>query len=123
MDAPVHLTPKSRSWPRELDEIDAPPDELWARGRVERLGVRPRVAIVGSRSPTPYGEAQAQRFGAGLARAGVCVVSGLARGVDQAAHAGVDVAGFLSEMQRVLRPVLRGGDAGDLEPPPIVPRA
>lgn len=38
-------------------------------------------------------------------------------------HAGVDVAGFLGEMQRVLGPVLRGGEAGDLVPPPVVPRA
>jgi len=68
--------------------VEDPPSVLWARGRLELLARRPRVAVVGSRSPSPYGEAQAERFGEALARAGVVVVSGLARGVDQAAHAG-----------------------------------
>ena len=89
----VHLTPSSPSWPAELETIEAPPEELWARGRLELLAPARRVAVVGSRSPTPYGEAQARRFGEGLARAGGTVVSGLARGVDQAAHAGALEAG------------------------------
>jgi DNA processing protein len=48
----------------------------------------PRVAIVGARRPTPYGEAAAERLATDLARAGVVVVSGLALGVDAAAHEG-----------------------------------
>lgn len=89
MDGPaVYLEPGGPSWPEELETIDDPPQGLWARGRLALLGRRPRLAVVGTRSPSPYGEAQARRFGAALARAGVCVVSGLARGVDQAAHAG-----------------------------------
>jgi len=95
MTAPVlHLVPGSPSWPRELDPIDAPPTELWVAGRVDDLARRPRVAIVGTRTPTPYGEAQARRFATALAESGVCVVSGLARGVDQAAHeAALDAGG------------------------------
>jgi DNA processing protein len=52
----------------------------------------PRVAIVGARRPTPYGEAVAERLGSDLAQAGVVVVSGLALGVDAAAHEGALLA-------------------------------
>ena len=84
----LRLEPGGPSWPKELSEVEDPPSVLWARGRLELLARKPRVAVVGSRAPSPYGEAQAERFGEALARAGVVVVSGLARGVDQAAHAG-----------------------------------
>src|SRR2546422_7184161 len=53
----------------------------------------PRVAIVGSRRPSPYGEAVAEQLAADLARAGVIVVSGLALGCDAAAHRGAMVGG------------------------------
>ncbi len=53
----------------------------------------PRVAIVGSRRPSPYGEAVAEQLAADLARAGVIVVSGLALGCDAAAHRGALVEG------------------------------
>jgi len=84
----LYVEPGGPSWPVELERIDVPPEGLWTRGRIELLAPRPRVAIVGTRAPTPYGEAQAARFAAALARAGVVVVSGLARGVDCAAHGG-----------------------------------
>lgn len=88
-----HLVPGSPSWPEELSHLDAPPAELWASGDLELLARRPRVAIVGSRAPTPYGEEQARRFAGQLAANGVPVVSGLARGVDAAAHAATLDAG------------------------------
>src|SRR5206468_10384960 len=53
----------------------------------------PRAAIVGSRRPSPYGEAVAEQLALDLARAGVVVVSGLALGVDAAAHRGAFNAG------------------------------
>ncbi|TAN34469.1 DNA-protecting protein DprA [bacterium] len=65
---------------------EAPP-ALRARGRWPPPE-GPRVAIVGSRRPSPYGEAVAEQLGADLARAGVVVISGLALGVDAAAHRG-----------------------------------
>ncbi len=88
MPRPLRIEPGSRSWPTELDHVEEPPSELWLLGRTQVLARRPRVAVVGTRSPSPYGEAQAERFAAALASAGVVIVSGLARGIDQAAHRG-----------------------------------
>ncbi len=82
----VRIEPGSSLWPSELEAIDLPPETLWVRGRTELLAQRPRIAIVGTRAPTPYGEAQSARFASALAAAGVSIVSGLARGIDQAAH-------------------------------------
>lgn len=87
------IEPGSPSWPPELSEIEGVPDRLWLRGRIDLLALRPRVAIVGARGPSAYGEAQAARFGRELARAGITVVSGMARGIDQAAHAAALDAG------------------------------
>ncbi len=88
------LEPGSPSWPSGLAEIEGVPEHLWARGRSELLAARPRVAIVGTRGPSAYGEAQAARFGRELAVAGIVVVSGMARGIDQAAHrAALDAGG------------------------------
>ncbi len=72
-----------------------PPPEvgkLRTRGRWPPPG-GPRIAIVGSRRPSPYGEAVAEQLGADLARTGAVVVSGLALGIDAAAHRGALVAG------------------------------
>jgi DNA processing protein len=82
----LHVRPDSPHWPPELAEIEGQPEELWLRGKVELLASRPRVAIVGTRAPTPYGESQAQRFAMALAEAGLTIVSGMARGIDHAAH-------------------------------------
>jgi DNA processing protein len=76
------------SYPPQLENIDGPPERLWVRGRLELISrPRRRLALVGTRAPTPYGVGQAQRFGRALGRAGVVVVSGLAQGIDQTAHA------------------------------------
>ena len=85
----LRIDASSPRWPRELRGIEAPPEALWLRGDASLLARTPRVAIVGTRAPSPYGESQAARFAAALGRAGVVVVSGLARGIDQAAHRAV----------------------------------
>lgn len=72
--------------------MSSTPPDLRARGRWP-LPDGPRVAIVGARRPTPYGEAVAERLATDLARAGVVVVSGLARGIDAAAHEGALLGG------------------------------
>jgi DNA processing protein len=71
----------------QLLEIADPPVLLYARGRRELLNM-PSVAIVGSRNTTPQGQSNAESFAKALAQAGVTVVSGLALGIDAAAHRG-----------------------------------
>ncbi len=72
--------------------MSPPEPELRARGRWPPPEC-PRVAIVGSRRPSPYGEAVAEQLGLELAQAGVVVISGLALGIDAAAHRGALNAG------------------------------
>jgi DNA processing protein len=72
--------------------IPDPPPVLWMRG-VPDVSLRPAVAIVGSRAATPYAVDVADRLAGELATAGIVVVSGLARGVDSAAHRGCLRAG------------------------------
>ena len=79
------LTAFDEEYPRLLREIADPPLVLFAVGGLERLRL-PAVAVVGSRQATRYGRDVAARLSAGLAAVGVAVVSGLARGVDAAAH-------------------------------------
>jgi DNA processing protein len=74
-------------YPERLEHLPDPPSRLWIAGR--RLDeLPPCVAIVGTRTPTPYGEDIAEALASDLAASDVCVVSGLARGIDGAAHAG-----------------------------------
>lgn len=79
------------SYPPLLREIHDPPIGLYCRGRFAPATTC--VAIVGSRRTTQYGLATARRLGGELARRGFCVVSGLARGIDTAAHEGALEAG------------------------------
>ena len=74
-------------FPTALAAIHDPPHELWIRGDLDALR-GPAVAIVGSRAASPYALEVARRLGADLARRSVAVVSGMARGVDSAAHRG-----------------------------------
>jgi DNA processing protein len=74
-------------YPQALREIFDPPFLLFARGRVDLLNSL-GLAIVGTRRPTPYGLAVAERIAGDLAHAGLTIVSGMARGIDAAAHKG-----------------------------------
>jgi len=79
-------------YPQLLREIFDPPIILFARGRVELLESL-AVAVVGTRRPTPYGLAVAERLSGDLAHAGLTIVSGMARGVDTASHKGALAGG------------------------------
>ena len=74
-------------YPPRLRQIFDPPILLFVRGRVELLQSY-MIAVVGTRRPTPYGSAVAERLSGDLARAGLTVASGMARGIDTAAHKG-----------------------------------
>jgi len=80
------ITTRDEPYPRLLKEIHDPPIGLYRKGGY--AFTHPCVAIVGSRRTTLYGQAVAKKFGAELARLGFCIVSGLARGIDTAAHDG-----------------------------------
>ena len=74
-------------YPQRLHELRSPPERIWARGDLALLD-RPCVAIVGTRRATEYAERITAELARTLARAGASVISGLARGVDAAAHRG-----------------------------------
>lgn len=79
-------------FPTALTEDPEPPGVLFWRGRLDALAA-PCVAVVGTRHATPDGRQVAYELGRDLARGGVCVVSGLALGIDAAAHRGALAAG------------------------------
>jgi DNA processing protein len=87
------LTLGDPMYPVELLQMADPPLLLYVLGDVQALHHPRRLAIVGSRNPTPQGEANARQFAQALGQAGVCVVSGLALGVDGAAHDGALLGG------------------------------
>src|SRR5436190_3514361 len=78
-------------YPALLREIYDPPVLLFTRGRLELLQST-AIGIVGTRRPTAYGLAVAERMSADLARAGLTIVSGMARGIDTASHKGAIAA-------------------------------
>lgn len=86
------LTLRDAEYPAPLRRIPQPPPVLYIRGRWEERDCR-AVAIVGSRNATPYGREVADRLAFDLVMRGLTIVSGLARGIDAAAHRGALRAG------------------------------
>jgi DNA processing protein len=86
------LTEAYAEYPRALREIHDPPALLFVRGTLKPSDAL-AIGIVGTRHGTQYGLRQAERLAASLARAGLTIISGLARGIDAAAHRGAIDAG------------------------------
>ena len=87
------LTPEDSAYPERLREIYDPPAVLWIRGNPDLLS-RPGIAVVGTRHPTPYGVGMAELLSRNLAHRRLVILSGMARGVDTAAHRGaIDAKG------------------------------
>ena len=83
----IALGPTDARYPSGLRDLARPPDPLWVDGDVDTLA-GPAVAIVGTRRMTGYGERVARELAMACAAAGTVVVSGLAQGIDSAAHRG-----------------------------------
>ncbi|MEK7404523.1 MAG: DNA-processing protein DprA [Acidobacteriota bacterium] len=88
----VAVTLTEPRYPERLREIYDPPVVLFARGRLELLGSS-MLAVVGTRRSTTYGLAATERLAGDLARAGLTIASGMARGIDTAAHQAALAAG------------------------------
>jgi DNA processing protein len=94
-------------YPQMLAVLDPPPPVLWARGRVALLN-QPSVAIVGARIASAGGQRIARGLAQQLGQAGHVVVSGMARGIDAAAHEGALTTGTVAVL---------GGGVNDIYPP------
>jgi len=81
------VTLADRDYPQALLNIPDPPLLLYVKGRLDLLN-RSALAIVGSRSATPQGINNAEAFAKSLSDAGLCIISGMAHGIDAAAHRG-----------------------------------
>src|ERR1035437_2704718 len=88
------VTVDDSAYPERLRRVDMPPPLLFVKGSTEALTCTHAVAVVGTRWPTDKGRLIAGWIGSSLARAGAVVVSGLAVGIDGAAHASVGAAGM-----------------------------
>jgi DNA processing protein len=117
----IPLTWGDAAYPPSLAVIIDPPPILWVRGDAAALVDRPAVAVVGSRAATPYALDVAAGLAADLASRGFTIVSGLARGVDSAAHRGaLDGGGstiaVLGSGADVVYPAEHAGLARAIEP-------
>jgi DNA processing protein len=88
----VAITPADDAFPDAFRHLADPPFLLFAAGRLELLR-SPGVGVVGTRAPTPYGRQAAATLSRDLVRAGFSIVSGMAKGIDAAAHAAALQAG------------------------------
>lgn len=78
----------SKFYPERLRNISSPPKQLYCLGNLELLNYKNNIAIIGSRNCSSYGERAAKDFAFNLAKNNVCIVSGLAKGIDSFSHIG-----------------------------------
>lgn len=79
-------------YPDSLRAIEAPPAVLYCIGNLKKLDSMPCIGVVGTRKMTDYGKEVTEKFAYTFAKSGACIVSGLAKGVDTAAHRGAVMA-------------------------------
>lgn len=91
-DARRMLTLEDADYPNDLLQISDPPLILYAQGNLSLLRNECRIAMVGSRNPSAQGRQTAKDFARALSEQGICIVSGMALGIDGAAHEGALLA-------------------------------
>lgn len=124
----------SHHYPRALAEIKDPPPLIWVKGRLDKLNA-PAVALIGARNGSALGTRMARRLAEGLGTAGLQIVSGLARGIDTAAHeaalgsgtigvmaGGIDVA-YPAENSGLMQKILAEGALLSEQPLGLSPQA
>jgi len=84
----IKVDMNSKYYPERLRNINNPPKQLYCFGNLELLNYEKNIAIIGSRNCSLYGERVAKEFSFNLAKEKVCIVSGLAKGIDSFAHIG-----------------------------------
>ena len=84
----IKVNINSKYYPERLRNIDSPPKELYCLGNLELLNYKTNIAIIGSRNCSLYGERVAKDFAYNLAKEDICIVSGLAKGIDSFSHIG-----------------------------------
>lgn len=84
----VKVGMNSKFYPERLRNISSPPKQLYCLGDLELLNYKNNIAIIGSRNCSFYGERAAKDFAFNLSKNNLCIVSGLAKGIDSFAHIG-----------------------------------
>ena len=84
----IKINMNSKYYPERLRNIDDAPKELYCLGNLELLNYENNIAMIGSRNCSSYGERAAKDFAYNLAKEDICIVSGLAKGIDSFSHIG-----------------------------------
>ena len=84
----IKINMQSKYYPERLKNIYDAPKELYCLGNLELLNYKNNIAMIGSRNCSGYGERAAKDFAYNLAKEDVCIVSGLAKGIDSFSHIG-----------------------------------
>ena len=84
----IKIDLNSKFYPERLKNIDCPPKQLFCLGNLELLNYPSNLAMIGSRNCSFYGERAAKDFAYHLAKENICIVSGLAKGIDAFSHTG-----------------------------------
>ena len=84
----IKVDMNSKYYPERLRNIDDAPKELYCLGNLELLNYKNNIAMIGSRNCSSYGERAAKDFAYNLAKVDICIVSGLAKGIDSFSHIG-----------------------------------